>query len=255
MSRIIKSHTAVNQKREAKVIGLKDIGLLNPIENIVDNDPLEVEKKKILEDYHNQAREIIDTAQLDADVIKKNIEADQHKWLEEKAKLIEEAKAEGFQIGFSEGQKQGIETYSNQIDIAVQMTNELKQEFTRHIEASEKVIFEIGMKVAEKIVQDTLTDQPEKFIPIVKHALKEAREDKDVQIFIHPNQYSLCLQNKEELDALLFNGQQIYFYPNDELNEFQCLIETSYGRIDASIDSQLSELKIKLMEILEGVPS
>ena len=43
-------------------------------------------------------------------------------------------------------------------------------------------------------------------------------------------------------------------YPNGELDEHACYIESENGRIDASIDSQLQEIKRKLMDILEENP-
>ena len=43
-----------------------------------------------------------------------------------------------------------------------------------------------------------------------------------------------------------------YIYPDDELEETSCIIESENGRIDASVDSQLEEIKIKLFEMLES---
>ncbi|QQZ07949.1 flagellar assembly protein FliH [Heyndrickxia vini] len=255
MSRIIKSRTSVNENRVGKVIGIKDISQFDPNGEIELDGQLEIEKKKILEHFQHQAKEILLAAEQNAEEIRKSVEIERNEWIEEKARLVEEAKSEGYQHGFSEGQKQGFDQYKHLIETANQITDEMRQEFLRHIESSEKVILDLGIKAAEKILQETLMEHPSSFVSLVKQVVKEARENKDVHIYIHPNQFSLVIQSKEELDALFLNNQQCYLYPDDQLNEYQCLIETSHGRIDASIDSQLSELKLKLMEIIEGVHS
>ena len=44
-------------------------------------------------------------------------------------------------------------------------------------------------------------------------------------------------------------------YPDPDLLQGSCLIESTYGRIDASIDIQLMEIKKALTQCLEGVTS
>lgn len=255
LSRIIKSRTSVNENRVGKVIGIKDISQFDSLGEIEAEGHLEIEKKKILNHFQKQAKEVLLAAEQDAEEMRKKVELERNEWIEERARLVEEAKSEGFQQGFQEGQKQGFDQYNHLIETANRITDEMRQEFARHIESSEKVILDLGMKAAEKILQETLKEHPSSFVSLVKQVIKEARENKDIQIYIHPNQFSLVIQSKEELDALLPNNQQCYLYSDDQLNEYQCLIETSHGKIDASIDSQLSELKLKLMEIIEGVHS
>lgn len=252
LSKIIKSRTGVQSEIKAKVIEIKDISCLQPVEEIDETDPLEQEKKLILEKFQQQAHEIIQRAEQEALLIKNQTLEEKQAWNEEKALLIEEAKAIGFQQGLTEGQQQGFAQYNGQLDMVNQMTADLKGEYVRYIESAEKVILDLGMKVAERILHETIEEQPEKFLNIVKEALKEVKEHREVHILVHPTQYSFVIQCKDELDAIFPSNQQCYVYADDELSEFQCLIETSHGRVDASVDSQLTELKVKLMEFVEG---
>lgn len=52
--------------------------------------------------------------------------------------------------------------------------------------------------------------------------------------------------------ALFPKELDFYIYPDEELSEMDCIIESANGRIDASIDSQLEEIKNKLIELLES---
>ena len=127
-----------------------------------------------------------------------------------------------------------------------------KSAFQAQVEKSEKVILELAMITAERILNSSLIDYSEKFVPLVKRALKEARDYKEIQIHVHPSKYEWLTSEKNELDAIFPNDVQCYLYPNGDLDEHACYIESENGRIDASIDSQLQEIKRKLMEILEG---
>ena len=44
---------------------------------------------------------------------------------------------------------------------------------------------------------------------------------------------------------------EFYIYPDDELENDGCVIESSNGRLEASVDEQLEQIRIKLLEILE----
>ena len=64
--------------------------------------------------------------------------------------------------------------------------------------------------------------------------------------------YEELLSKKEELMTIFSNVVNLFIYPDSDLSEDSCLIESSSGRIDASIDTQLSEIKVKLTELLES---
>jgi flagellar assembly protein FliH len=52
--------------------------------------------------------------------------------------------------------------------------------------------------------------------------------------------------------AIFPKDTELYIFPDDELEESSCIIESENGRMDASVDSQLQEIKVKLTELLEG---
>lgn len=236
----------------AKVIGVRKISPLKKSEQSELDQTIEFEKQKILEKFHSDAQSLLDNARKEAELIKKDIDKDQTAWYQEKQLLMEEAKKEGYQQGLHEGQSQGFDQYRDQIELAKKIVDDSKEEFLKHIESSEKVILDLGIQTAEKILQTTIADHSDKFYSLVKHVLKEAREYKEVHIHIHPSHFNYVMEHKDELDAFFANNQQCYIYPNDELEIHQCFIESGNGRIDASINSQLTELKKKLLEFLEG---
>ncbi|MGM9956219.1 MAG: FliH/SctL family protein, partial [Peribacillus sp.] len=121
-----------------------------------------------------------------------------------------------------------------------------------HLESSESVILDIALNVAKKIIGQQLEAKEETFLSLVKGAIKEAREYREVQVHIHPSRYQSILSHKDEMIAIFPKEAELYIYPDDELDESSCIIESENGRIDASVDSQLLEIKAKLSELLEG---
>ncbi|PKR87057.1 flagellar assembly protein FliH [Heyndrickxia camelliae] len=250
LSKIIKS--SINTDLPGKIIGIKEIYLKNTLE-YGDIDPVfEKEKEKYLSQFQHKAETMIQDAECHAQTIREQIEQEKAQWMQERQALIEEAKRDGFEKGLIEGRNQGMEEYRSRVEEANQMVEHTKNEFIKHIEESEKVILDLGIKAAEKILYDTLSEQPEKFLSLVKQTIKEVRENQEIKIMIHPSKYSLINSHKDELDGLLAGKVQFYIYGDDQLSEYQCVVETENGRIDASIDSQLRILQEKLHEILEG---
>jgi len=138
------------------------------------------------------------------------------------------------------------------IDLAKQTVTSSKSDYQRTIEQSEPTILEIGLKVAERILGEHLDGTSEHFISIVKRALKEAREYREVQLHVNPLHYEFLLSQKEDLLKIFPKETEVYIYPDGELSQNSCIIESANGRIDASVDQQLLEIKAKLFELLES---
>ena len=78
------------------------------------------------------------------------------------------------------------------------------------------------------------------------------RNFSETQIHVHPNQYEFLLSKKEEILSIFTQDTNLVIYPDSDLSEGSCLIESPTGRIDAGIDTQLTEIKNALIESLEG---
>lgn len=104
----------------------------------------------------------------------------------------------------------------------------------------------------QKIIQCSLLDKPESFVGLVKKAIKEAKDSQEIQVHVNPIYYEFLMKEKQELETVFPKKVQLYIYPDAGLNEDACFIESENGRIDASISSQLTELKEKLLDLFDG---
>lgn len=253
LSRLIKSQFSNPTPSEKKVISIK------VMENTIDSEDsrpafslTEGERDKILAQARMEAEQIILRANEEARSIREQINNEQLAWEQEKAVLSEDARAVGYERGLQQGHQQGYEEYHGLIQSAHEVIEASKQDYQNHIESSEKVILDLAIKVAGKILGKKLTEEEEEFMSLVKRALKNARDYRGIQLHIHPSHYHFLLANKEELIAIFPKEIDFYIYPDDELVEDSCIIESENGRIDASVDSQIEEIKQKLFEMLES---
>ncbi|KAB2337508.1 flagellar assembly protein FliH [Cytobacillus depressus] len=213
---------------------------------------LDVQAEEIIENARLEADALINNARQEAELLRQQLEEKLQSFEAEKEQITLHAKEAGYNAGLEDGRQNGYLEYHEIIQSAQAIVESAKKDYRTHVESSEKEILEIGMKVAQKIIGKMIIDNEEDFLSIVKRALKEAREHEEIQLHIHPLHYDFLLANKYELKTLFPKEVDLFIYPDDELTESSCIIESVNGRIDASVDSQLDEVKQKLNELLEG---
>lgn len=265
MSRVIKSPYTQTEEGKKRIIQLKPLSGALPYlddsyyeseevqEKTVDSKQVEAEAEEIIRNAEKEAISILRDAENKLQEIIHQIEVEKQNWVIEKDHWIEGAKQDGYAVGFESGKQDGFNEFKTLINTAQDTVKLSKQDYLKNVEQSETTILHLGLKAAEKIIGFTMELNEDVFLNLVKQVIKEVKDHQDVQIHVHPQYYSLLISQKEEIKAYFNNPTtQIYIFPDDELNETDCIIESSFGRIDASIDSQLNELKLKLLQILEG---
>ncbi|HHW38879.1 MAG TPA: flagellar assembly protein FliH [Bacillales bacterium] len=265
MSKVIKSPYTQTEDGNKRVIKLKPFTGELPYFADRYNESEETQEKTIdLRQVEAEAEEIIRNAEKEAILILRDaenklqeiihqVEVEKQNWNSEKEHWIETAKQDGYADGLEVGRQDGVHEFKTLIDTAKDNVILSKQDYLKNVEQSEATILHLGLKAAEKIIGFTLELNEDVFLNLVKQVIKEVKDHQDILIHVHPKYYGLLISQKEEIKAYFNNPTtQIYVFPDDELRETDCIIESSFGRIDASIDSQLNELKLKLLQILEG---
>lgn len=179
----------------------------------------------------------------------KKIVQEKEKWEEEKQQLIAEAKEVGHQEGFAAGEKESLNQYAELLKKANDVVHSATTDYHDVLESSEEVILQLAIQSAEKIIQRVLEEKPEVFIDIVKTAIKDIKEQSIISIYVHPDNYELVLSQKDELSRLLDSESKLTILVKDNLKSNHCLIEHPFGQIDASIDTQLEQLRALLHEV------
>lgn len=250
-----------DQSSNKRVIGIKPV---NQKEDSKTGDSTTSQKytieqaEKIHEDAlqkQQQAEAIIAEAEKKAEQLlidaNATIEQRQQDWEKEKQSLIELTKKQAYEDGYEEGKKKALNDYENMIAKASDIIELSNKDYEQKVEQSEETILQLGIKAAEKILHKELEENPKNFTSIIKSVLEEVKQLEHVAIYVHPDQYQEVLEQKHELQYIMDHHANLSIYPKNNINTYQCYVESSFGRVDASIDSQLEELRLKLSILLE----
>ena len=173
-------------------------------------------------------------------------------WEEEKIELQQQAYEEAFQVGFSEGREKALAEMMVSIEQANEVTEASHVNAQEYQMGQERVVLELAMRAAGRIIGKTLEDDDEQFLNIVKRALKEVQEMKEIKLFVSMEYYKLVSDNRGELVAIFPPDVPFLIFSNGDFEATECYIETNHGRIVVSIDEQLTHLREQLIEVIES---
>lgn len=254
LSRIIKSQFANATPDGNKKIKIRSFDYLF-LEVDSETVPVfqQIDTEQIMEKANLEAEALIREAKLEAEQILREAKAERRHFEEvEKPQIMQEVRECGFNEGMELGRQKGYAELAESLEYAKEIVSASKKDYQAHLEESERTILELGVKIAERIIGTNLQGSEETYLSFVKQAIKEARDYREVRLHVHPNHYGYILSQKEELISIFPKEAGFYIYPDQELKETSCIIESAHGRIDAGVDSQLEEIKQKLVELLEG---
>lgn len=161
----------------------------------------------------------------------------------EEAQSIKEAAAkEGYQEGLLQA-KADIEDVKNALTSFVGT----KQEVFEYIAPD---ILEISVEIAQKIIKKELQQDPTIILDNIMEILKGlSKEETKITLRVNPSQVSLL---KSEIPNAMNNvglDAKVLIVPDDTVMEGGCMVITTNGVIDATIETQLAVISEALKEI------
>ena len=161
----------------------------------------------------------------------------------EEANTIKEAAAK-------EGYQEGLETAKSDIEA---VKNALVEFFNAKQEVYESIapdILEISLDIAKKIIKKEISDNPEIILENIKDIMKGlSKEETKITLKVNPSQVSMLKQEVPEVASSLGLEAKIYIVSDENVMEGGCIVTTTNGVIDATIESQLAIISEVLKEI------
>lgn len=263
LSRIIRS-TNAQQAEDASVVEIKLQSFFEPIyyaeteEEQIDDTP-----QLTLEDVHKERDRLLSEAMREIEHQQEQfeqfrkeqltaIEALKQTWEEEKAILQQEA----YDVGFAQGYEDGVEKANANMQQSLQQANETmidaQKNAAAYIESQEAVLLELALTAAERIMNTQLERQDELYVSVIERGLKEAREMKEIKLYVSPQYHAIVTKHQAELAEMFPENVPFMIFVNEDLQLTESYIETNHGRIVVSIDEQLQELRRQLYELIES---
>jgi len=153
-----------------------------------------------------------------------------------------EAHAESVRRGFEEGYARGAGQWSAAIEAA-------RESVRAAIEQSRHQVARLAIRVAEKILRQKLETSPEALVPVVDEALRslQAQPRSRVVLRVHPDDQAV-LETRTARWLSHFPGlDSLSVTPDEELPRGSCRIESDFGTVDATIETQLRVIERHLL--------
>lgn len=242
------------QNHKEKVIQIKPIEF-KKVEHAANVNPsisFEEEKnmlEKEIQNLQDQIENLKREKERMIDSTKEEIKREKENWDQEKKLLINQGYQEGYEIGISEGRQKAevqYETLINQMNDLEKMA--IKDYHTR-LEQTDHVIVDLSVNIAEKIIQDEIAKDPKMFLNIVTAAITEIKDQSQISIHAHPDNYEILMKQKGELINTLDGDTKLSIFMNQKMTVNECLIEHPFGQVDASVDTQLEQIRDVLHQV------
>ncbi|TMN23578.1 flagellar assembly protein FliH [Lentibacillus cibarius] len=248
LSSIYRGQTLLSEKKQIK---------LRPLtcnkQHDTEANQAKTEKQKMINDEITRAQnELEQIKKQQSELLQQTnaeIEAAKSEWEAERQQYMEQAHQEGFAQGFEQGKQEGLEQYRLLVEQANNTVSLATNDYHAVIAQSEEAILELAIQCAEKIIHQKLNDNPEAFLSIVRETVNELKDHSEIAIYVHPENFEMVTRQKDEFTNIFENDRKITVYADEELDEYSCLIEHSFGQIEAGIDTQLQQLRETLHEI------
>ena len=167
--------------------------------------------------------------------------------------LISRAKEEANSIKEAAA-KEGYETGLNEVKNDIEKVKESIADF---LNAPQQVydsiapdILDISLDIAKKIIKKEITDNPEIILDNIKDIMKGlSKEESKITLKVNPAQAAMLKADVPEVANSLGLEAKIYIIPDESVMEGGCLVTTTNGVIDATIESQLAIISQVLKEL------
>ena len=262
----------INSSNQAKLIETKPLPVIeDKIDGNVDDDisttdvPIDIPQEilDMIEDAKFQAKQIIETAENQANLIRiesENKKTQMQQQMEaESVKLYNEAQKLGYNEGYNNGYLQGKEeidqTYAQKIVEINETLNEAREQRIYELVESQDLIIKLSFEIARKVVNNNPKLLSEQIVELAKRSLEKIRDSEKVEIHINQIDFNGVNEALPIFKKILQGKSDIIIQIEQHIDPGSCEIITRMGMIDAKISTQFDEIKKALQTIDLGSES
>ena len=212
----------------------------------------ETEANILKQKAENERQELLDKAKAEIEKAKADLE-------KAKSEAVKQGREEGRKDGQKKGREEGVKAVKKELADKIKETNRKAQETLQaakeatadYFIRAEQDIAKIVMLAIEKILPQHFLDVPQVVLPVVRQAIKQVRDQKEIKIHVAPDNYDIVLMAKAEFQSMLTDGTAVLEVISDDvLSVGDCVIETPNGGVDARLLTQIELMKNAIQSVL-----
>lgn len=253
LSNIIKSSRVI----ERSIVSSEDVD----VENIAIKEELLEEAKEEYEEIilkaEYEAREIIDSAH-EAYEEKLNLAYERAKEIFNKSEKEgydkgfksgeEVGYSKGYEIGYGEGKRESERLIKEALDIKdgyIQKRNSMLKDL-------EEDIIQLVIAIYEKVLYQRVEEDEELIVSLVLNGIDNLEISEKLTIIVSKEDYGMVEKSKDIILAKASLIDELDIRINSSMVKGDCILETSKGSVDVSMNNQLDEVKDLLISILSN---
>lgn len=157
---------------------------------------------------------------------------------------------------FARGKREGAEQVEKRLGPTIQAFASAVEEISRLRESilknSSDDMLRLVLAIAEQIIPCVVSINPEIIHHTIVKALQAAAAADSYHIKVHPDDMAVVMEKKPLLMASISGLRNLTVEENPGITRGGCLVESELGQVDATIESQLDEIREKILRAAGG---
>ena len=199
--------------------------------------------EKILQAARKNADDLLAVAAQEADRLKNSAQT-------EAESLKQQALLDGIQQGLAEAKLQMAEQVKQAADQCNAIIEAANREAQQMVLGADRQIVELVLAIARKIIMDEMEERTDVILGVVREALERVKDQDRINVHVSLDDYEQILQARNVLQGIVGLEKIVTVTADAVLSRGGCLIETSFGTVEAGLDSQLESIRKALKEML-----
>lgn len=155
---------------------------------------------------------------------------------------------DGYQAGVEKGREEIIQDSKEILDRVTKIHDEMVEKKIEILEENEEGLLELAYHIASKVVKKEIATDKNIIKNNLIEALKKVPISKKLTIMVNWEDLEYIKSIKTQLFSEIHGVEKIEIVENKNIQRGGCILETSMGTIDATINSQLEIIFENLME-------
>jgi len=201
-------------------------------------------KEDFLDEARDEAEIIILKARNEAQMIIDNAEREVER---ERAETLENARSQGYGDGYNKGAAEA-EALKREAEEAMRDTRAEYEEMLNNLEPQ---AVELIIKILNKLLGGSVRFNPQVILNLIREGLYGVVGSDGVKLRVSTDDYDYVYGHLDEITEYA-GANSVELIKDAALKPMDCVIETSYGNIDSSLDQQFESLKADLLYTLSS---
>jgi len=210
----------------------------------IEKEPSKRNKKEIKKTV--EITQPVITPSIDLDFIKKEAEKILNNANTRKDEIEKQAYEQGYSsgktIGIEEGKREYTEAFAK-LEESISQIISIKEQLIREYEPE---IIKLAITISEKILKREIKISSDHIVEIVSSLVKQLKDKSKVIIKLSPDDYK-DLKNSPRLGELKYISTNFEITEDITLSKGGVMVDTAFGTIDGSIETQLEKIKEELV--------